>query len=95
MRAVLIRERTPWGFMDWTVPAGDHPPERPHRIGVLTPAATLVQRLALRWLARRPAQRLPLLPSWCAARLQPLPCSAWSPLRPRSAAAHLSVWRSR
>ncbi|WP_220297211.1 hypothetical protein [Streptomyces sp. MBT84] len=48
--------------MDWTVPAGDHPPERPHRIGVLTPAATLVQRLALRWLARRPAQRLPLLP---------------------------------
>ncbi|MGW1530070.1 hypothetical protein ACWCP5_43600, partial [Streptomyces sp. NPDC002159] len=28
----------------------------------LTPAATRVQRLALRWLSRRPAQRLPLLP---------------------------------
>lgn len=59
---VLIRERTPWGFMDWTVPAGDRPPEHPHRIGVLTPAATRAQRLALRWLARHPAQRLPLLP---------------------------------
>lgn len=28
----------------------------PHQIGVLTPAATRVQRLALRWLTRRPAQ---------------------------------------
>ncbi|MGW2555937.1 hypothetical protein [Streptomyces sp. NPDC001635] len=48
--------------MDWTVPADDRLPERPHRIGVLTPAATRLQRLALRWLSRRPAQRLPLLP---------------------------------
>lgn len=60
---VLIRERTCWGFVDWTVPAGDRLPERPHRIGVLTPAATRLQRLALRWLSRRPAQRLPLLPA--------------------------------
>ncbi|MGW4790478.1 hypothetical protein [Streptomyces sp. NPDC004230] len=59
---VLIRERTCWGFVDWTVPAGDCLPERAHRIGVLTPAATRLQRLALRWLSRRPAQRLPLLP---------------------------------
>ncbi|MEE1672177.1 hypothetical protein RCR19_42995 (plasmid) [Streptomyces sp. WAC07094] len=59
---VLIRERTCWGFVDWTVPAGDRLPECPHRIGVLTPAATRLQRLALRWLSRRPAQRLPLLP---------------------------------
>ncbi|MFG3065057.1 hypothetical protein ACGFYM_41945 [Streptomyces sp. NPDC048231] len=59
---MLIRERTPWGFMDWTVPEGDRLPECPHRIGVLTPAATRAQRLALRWLARRPAPRLPMLP---------------------------------
>ncbi|MBW8707597.1 hypothetical protein MBT84_48970 [Streptomyces sp. MBT84] len=58
---VLIRERTCWGFVDWTVPAGDRLPERAHCIGVLIPAATRLQRLALRWLSRRPAQRLPLL----------------------------------
>lgn len=33
-------------------------PEIPHQIGVLTPAATRMQRLALRWLTRRPAQRI-------------------------------------
>ncbi|MFJ9760021.1 hypothetical protein [Streptomyces sp. NPDC101149] len=59
---MLIRERTPWGFMDWTVPEGDRLPECPHGIGVLTPAANRAQRLALRWLARRPAPRLPMLP---------------------------------
>jgi hypothetical protein len=34
----------------------------PVLIGVLTPAAARAQRPALRWLARRPAQRVPWLP---------------------------------
>ncbi|MFC9076715.1 hypothetical protein ACFTY7_06660 [Streptomyces sp. NPDC057062] len=75
---VLIRERTCWGFVDWPVPAGDCLPERAHCIGVLTPAATRVQRLALRWLSRRPAQRLPLLPVSvrCSAAAVSVHCSA-------------------
>ncbi|WP_405933696.1 hypothetical protein [Streptomyces sp. NBC_00827] len=56
---VLVHERTPWGWLAWTVPA-DLKPEIPHQIGVLTPAATRIQRLALRWLTRRPAQRIAL-----------------------------------
>ncbi|MEU6610280.1 hypothetical protein ABZ922_35430 [Streptomyces shenzhenensis] len=55
---VLVHERTPWGWLAWTVPGDGSPPEIPHQIGVLTPAATRTQRLALRWLTRRPAQRI-------------------------------------
>ncbi|MDR6980091.1 hypothetical protein J2X68_006829 [Streptomyces sp. 3330] len=52
---VLLRERTGWGWIDWTVPADGSLPEHPHRVAVFTPVATRPQRLALRWLARRPA----------------------------------------
>ncbi|MCX5106945.1 hypothetical protein [Streptomyces sp. NBC_00439] len=55
---VLIRERTRWGWIDWTVPADGGLPDRPFRIAVLTPTATRAQRLGLRWLARRPARRI-------------------------------------
>ncbi|MFF4836964.1 hypothetical protein [Streptomyces sp. NPDC001315] len=57
---VLIRERTGWGWIDWTVPADGSLPEQPHRVAVFTPIATRSQRLALRWLARRPAHRIRL-----------------------------------
>jgi hypothetical protein len=50
---VLVHERTPWGWLAWTVPGDGSPPEIPHRIAVLTPTATRTQRLALRWLTRR------------------------------------------
>ncbi|KUJ33584.1 hypothetical protein ADL25_44725 [Streptomyces sp. NRRL F-5122] len=57
---VLVCERTRWGWLAWTVPGDGSLPEIPHQIGVLTPAATCLQRLALRWLTRRPAQRIGL-----------------------------------
>lgn len=57
---VFVHERTGWGRLAWTVPADGSPPEIPHQIGVLTPGATRMQRLALRWLTRRPAQRITL-----------------------------------
>ncbi|MFE9769770.1 hypothetical protein ACFYPC_35500 [Streptomyces sp. NPDC005808] len=57
---VLVHERTPWGWLAWTVPGNGSPSQIPHQIGVLTPAATRSQRLALRWLTRRPARRLAL-----------------------------------
>nr|WTC14309.1 hypothetical protein OHA15_41520 [Streptomyces anthocyanicus] len=57
---VLVHERTSWGWLAWTVPADCTLPELPQQIGVLTPGATLPQRLALRWLTRRPAQRIAL-----------------------------------
>jgi hypothetical protein len=57
---VLVHERTRWGWLAWTVPGDGSPPEIPHQIGVLAPAATRTQRLALRWLTRRPAQRIAL-----------------------------------
>ncbi|WP_246886501.1 hypothetical protein [Streptomyces sp. GESEQ-4] len=57
---VLVHERTPWGWLAWTVPGDGTPPEVPHQVGVLTPAPTCTQRLALRWLTRRPAQRIAL-----------------------------------
>jgi hypothetical protein len=57
---VLVHERTPWGWLAWTVPGDGSPPEIPHRITVLAPGATRMQRLALRWLTRRPAQRIAL-----------------------------------
>jgi hypothetical protein len=59
---VLIRVRTGWGWIDWTVPADGSLPERPHRIAVFTPIATRAQYLALRWLAQRPARRIRLAP---------------------------------
>ncbi|MGW1527923.1 hypothetical protein [Streptomyces sp. NPDC002159] len=57
---VLVHERTKWGWLAWTVPGDGSLPEIPHQIGVLTPAANRLQRLALRWLTRRPAQRIGL-----------------------------------
>ncbi|MFE7958731.1 hypothetical protein [Streptomyces sp. NPDC057413] len=59
---VIVYERTGWGWFAWTIPGDGSPPEIPHQIGVLTPAATRVQRLGLRWLTRRPAQRIALAP---------------------------------
>lgn len=57
---VLVRERTAWGWLEWTVPADGSMPETPYRMGILTPTATRVQRLGLRWLTRRPARHLAL-----------------------------------
>ncbi|WHM35053.1 hypothetical protein OH540_35440 [Streptomyces sp. BPPL-273] len=59
---VLIRERTGWGWIDWTVPADGSLPQQPDQIAVFSPAATRAQRLGLRWLARRPAYRIRLGP---------------------------------
>ncbi len=48
----------PQGFYDagawltWTVPVDGGLPERPHRIGVLPPAATRADRLAMHWQPR-------------------------------------------
>ncbi|MFJ9380496.1 hypothetical protein [Streptomyces sp. NPDC101455] len=56
----LVHERTGWGWLAWTVPADGSMPQRPHRIGVLPPSATWMDRLAARWLARRPAGRMAL-----------------------------------
>ncbi|WP_234333604.1 hypothetical protein [Streptomyces viridochromogenes] len=53
-------ERTTWGWLIWTVPGDGTLPERPRQIGVLTPGATMTQRLAVRWLTRRPAYRIAL-----------------------------------
>ncbi|WP_369228440.1 hypothetical protein AB5J52_48190 (plasmid) [Streptomyces sp. R39] len=55
---VLVYERTPWGWLAWTVPGDGSPPEIPHQIGVLAPAATRMQRLAVRCLTRRTAWRI-------------------------------------
>ncbi|MFJ3310878.1 hypothetical protein ACIPSA_49690 [Streptomyces sp. NPDC086549] len=60
---VLVYERTRWGWLAWTVPGDGSRPELPHQIGVLTPSATRTQRLALRWLTRRPALRIGLAPT--------------------------------
>ena len=57
---VLVHERTSWGWLAWTVPGDGTLPEVPQQIGVLTPSATRTQRLAMRWLTRRPAQRIAL-----------------------------------
>ncbi|MFJ6636761.1 hypothetical protein ACIQMR_36175 [Streptomyces sp. NPDC091376] len=53
-------ERTRWGWLAWPVPGDGTLPEIPQQVGVLTPDATRMQRLALRWLTRRPAQRIAL-----------------------------------
>ncbi|MEU6495724.1 hypothetical protein [Streptomyces sp. NPDC046984] len=57
---VPVYERARWGWLAWTIPGDGSLPEIPHQIGVLTPAATRLQRLALRWLTRHPAQRIGL-----------------------------------
>ncbi|MFD5805894.1 hypothetical protein [Streptomyces sp. NPDC127020] len=59
---VLIRERTGWGWIDWTVPADGSLPQQPDQIAVFSPVTTRAQRLGLRWLARRPAYRIHLGP---------------------------------
>ncbi|MGW5640969.1 hypothetical protein [Streptomyces sp. NPDC003832] len=59
---VVVHERTRWGWLAWTVPGDGSTPDTPHRIGVLAPSATPMQRLALRWLTRRPARRIALAP---------------------------------
>ncbi|MGW5657228.1 hypothetical protein [Streptomyces humi] len=53
---VLVHEHTGWGFLAWTVPADGSSPANPHLVTVLAPSATRTQRLALRWLTRRPAR---------------------------------------
>ncbi|MFE6020785.1 hypothetical protein ACFQ6O_29935 [Streptomyces sp. NPDC056441] len=55
---VLIRERTRWGWADWTVSVDGSLPDRPYRVAVFAPTATRTQRLGLRWLARRPGRRI-------------------------------------
>ncbi|MFD5759248.1 hypothetical protein ACFWIZ_29655 [Streptomyces sp. NPDC127044] len=60
---VLVYERTRWGWLAWTVPGDGIPPDHPHQIGVLTPTASRMQRLAMRWLTRHPARRLALAPA--------------------------------
>src|SRR5689334_9032460 len=57
---VLVYERSGWGWLTWTVPGDGTLPDLPRQIGVLTPGATLAQRLAVRWLTRRPAYRIAL-----------------------------------
>ncbi|WP_326757447.1 hypothetical protein OHB35_00835 [Streptomyces phaeochromogenes] len=79
---VLVHERTPWGWLTWTVLGDGSAPQTPHRIGVLTPGASHRQRLALRWLTRRPARRLGLAASvpgsvrYAAAVLAVIGCAA-------------------
>ncbi|MFC8660757.1 hypothetical protein [Streptomyces sp. NPDC057199] len=79
---VLVYERTGWGWLAWTVPADGSPPELPHRIGVLPPDATCTDRLAARWLTRRPARRIGLAASipgslrYAAAVLAVIGCAA-------------------
>lgn len=76
---VLVHERTPWGWLAWTVPADGSPPKIPHQIGVLNPTATRIQRLAPRWLTRPPARRIAL--GTVSGRLSAagLPSPAWWP----------------
>ncbi|MFD3381314.1 hypothetical protein [Streptomyces sp. NPDC058697] len=64
---MLVYERTGWGWLAWTVPGDGTLPELPRQIGVLTPGATLMQRLAARWLTRRPARRIALAPASSAS----------------------------
>ncbi|MET8411738.1 hypothetical protein ABZV34_27195 [Streptomyces sp. NPDC005195] len=59
---VLVYERARWGWLAWTMPGDGTFPDRPHHVGILTPDATRMQCLALRWLTRRPLQRIALAP---------------------------------
>jgi len=78
----LVHERTEWGWLAWTVPADGSLPELPYRIGILPPAATWRDRLAARWLTRRPARRIGLAASipgslrYTAALLALVGCAA-------------------
>jgi len=56
----LVVERTGWGWLAWTVPDDGTLPQLPHQVGVVTPGATLLPRLAVRWLTRHPATRIAL-----------------------------------
>ncbi|WP_415940256.1 hypothetical protein [Streptomyces sp. 039-1] len=60
---VLVNERARWGWIAWKVPTDGALPTVPHLIGVLDPTATRTQRLAVRWLTRRPARRVAFHPS--------------------------------
>jgi hypothetical protein len=57
----LVYERTGWGWLGWSVPSDGTLPKVPSQIGVFTPGATLPQRLAVRWLTRRPAHRIAMV----------------------------------
>ncbi|MFE0921256.1 hypothetical protein ACFW24_26285 [Streptomyces nigra] len=59
---VLVYERTRWGWLAWTIPGDGSRPDLPYQIAILTPSATPTQRLALRWLTRRPTRRIRLPP---------------------------------
>ncbi|MFD5722657.1 hypothetical protein [Streptomyces sp. NPDC127036] len=61
-RPVLVHESSRWGWLAWPVPADGSQPDNPLRLGILTPTATRLQRLALPWLTRRPARRIALTP---------------------------------
>ncbi|MFC8349803.1 hypothetical protein [Streptomyces sp. NPDC057280] len=56
----LVVEGTGWGWFAWTVPDDGTLPQLPQQVGVVTRDATLLQRLALGWLTRRPATRIAL-----------------------------------
>ncbi|GGN44628.1 hypothetical protein [Streptomyces fuscichromogenes] len=53
---LLVHEHTGWGSLAWTVPADGSSRANLHQVAVLAPSATRTQRLALRWLTRRPAR---------------------------------------
>lgn len=55
---VLIRERTGWGWIDWTIPADGSLPRQLAGIAVFSPLVSRAQRHRLRWLARPPARRI-------------------------------------
>lgn len=76
---VLVYERARWGWLAWTIPGDGTLPDSPHHIGVLTPAPTRMQRLALQWLTRRPARRILALPRAFLALCARAPRSSHSP----------------
>jgi hypothetical protein len=52
----LVDETTAWGWLRWHVPEDHHDgPQSPAAIGVLPPAPSATDRLARRWLTRRPS----------------------------------------
>ena len=52
----LVDEKTAWGWLRWHVPEDPHVgPQSPAAIGVLPPAPSATDRLARRWLTRRPS----------------------------------------
>jgi hypothetical protein len=85
---VLVVERTGWGWLAWTVPGDGSPPRVPHQIGVLTPAATRAQHLALRWLTRRPARHIAWATACGSVRLSTACAALFSLLTAVFAARH-------